>query len=488
MPLPVALEELDGAAADTAQAARSSFERFGFKSWLRELERRRRAAAKPPPASERLPQPRDRAPPRRSGASTSPCLTRQSCTRWSARSTGADSSASTPRPRGLEPMTARLVGMSFAFGERALRICRSRTAIRARRPDPVDARARGAEAVAGERAHARSARTSSSTRTFSPTTASRSPGIAHDTLLESYVYEVHERHDLDALAQRHLGWKTITYDEVTGKGAARISFERSRSSAPPSTQPRTRTARLRLHGVLYPKIAADEKLKYVYEQIEMPVLPVLFRMERNGVLLDAASSTRRATSSAGRCWSSSRRRYELAGQPFNLNSPKQIQEILFERQKLPVKKKTPSGQPSTDEDVLAELALDYPLPKLLLEYRGAREAQVHLYRQAAAHGERRRPAACTPPTRRRSRSPGGSPRNDPNLQNIPIRTPQGRRIREAFIAPPGIKIVSADYSQIELRIMAHISGDEGLLRSVRARARTCTARPRPRCSACRWTR
>jgi DNA polymerase-1 len=216
-----------------------------------------------------------------------------------------------------------------------------------------------------------------------------------------------------------------------------------------------------VHDALYPKIATEEKLSFVYRNIEMPVLPVLLRMERNGVLLDSAKLEAQSHELGKEMLEKEQKAYEAAGQPFNLNSPKQIQEILFERQGLPVKKKTPSGAPSTDEDVLAELAQDYPLPKILLEYRGlaklkstytdklprmvnARTGRVHTtYSQAVAVTGR---LAST----------------EPNLQNIPIRTPQGRRIREAFIAPPGCRILSADYSQIELRIMAHLSGDEGL--------------------------
>jgi DNA polymerase-1 len=199
----------------------------------------------------------------------------------------------------------------------------------------------------------------------------------------------------------------------------------------------------------------------VYEKIEMPLLPVLFRMERNGVLLDGAKLEAQSHELGKEMLALESKAYEIAGQPFNLNSPKQIQEILFERQKLPVKKKTPSGQPSTDEDVLAELAQDYPLPKLLLEYRA-------LSKLKSTYTDKL-PKSVHPGTGRvhttysqTTAVTGRLASNDPNLQNIPIRTPQGRRIREAFIAPAGAKIVSADYSQIELRIMAHLSGDESL--------------------------
>ncbi|HUK03889.1 MAG TPA: DNA polymerase I [Burkholderiales bacterium] len=362
---------------------------------------------------------------------------------------------------GLEPMQARLVGMSFAFGDSAWYL-------------PLAHEYPGAPAQMGTGKalellrpwleSARHAKVGQNLKFDAHILANHGvalAGIAHDTVLESYVLEVHERHDLDSLSQRHLGWKTISYDEVTGKGAARISFASVEIARATEYAAEDADCALAVHDVLYPRIAADEKLKRVYEEIELPVMPVLFRMERNGVLLDAAKLEAQSHELGKEMLATEQRAYEVAGQPFNLNSPKQIQEILFERQKLPVKKKTPKGQPSTDEDVLAELALDYPLPKLLLEFRAlaklkstytdklprmvdAKTGRVHTtYAQAGA-------------------VTGRLASNDPNLQNIPVRTPQGRRIREAFIAPPGSKIVSADYSQIELRIMAHLSGDKGL--------------------------
>jgi DNA polymerase-1 len=289
----------------------------------------------------------------------------------------------------------------------------------------------------------------------------RLAGIAHDTLLESYVYEVHERHDLDSLAQRHLGWRTITYDDVTGKGAARIPFSAVDVQRATEYAAEDADCTLAVHEVLYPRLAGDEKLKFVYETIELPVLPVLLHMERNGVLLDAAKLERQSHQLGREMLELEQRAYQAAGQPFNLNSPKQIQEILFERQGLPVKKKTPSGAPSTDEDVLTELAQDYPLPKILLEYRA-------LAKLKSTYTDKL-PRMVNPQTGRvhttysqATAVTGRLASIDPNLQNIPIRTAAGRRIREAFVAPRGWKIVSADYSQIELRIMAHLSHDEGL--------------------------
>src|SRR5258705_194173 len=289
-------------------------------------------------------------------------------------------------------------------------------------------------------------------------------GIEHDTLLQSYLLESHQSHDMDSLAARHLGVRTISYDEVTGKGANRIPFEQVAVERAAEYSGEDADITLQLHRTLYPQIERDDKLDRVYRGIEMPVMEVLFTMERQGVLVDYALLEQQSRELGEKMIELENRVHREAGQPFNLNSPKQLQEILFERKGLPVKKKTPSGVPSTDEDVLQELALDHPLPKLILEYRGlsklkstytdklprmvnARTGRVHThYAQAVA-------------------VTGRLSSNDPNLQNIPIRTPEGRRVREAFIAAPGHVIASADYSQIELRIMAHLSGDESLLRA-----------------------
>jgi DNA polymerase-1 len=290
----------------------------------------------------------------------------------------------------------------------------------------------------------------------------RLAGVAHDTLLESYVLESHRSHDMDSLADRHLGIKTITYDEVTGKGAQRIGFDEVEITRATDYAAEDADITLRLHHALGPQVAADEKLRHVYHDIELPVIEVLFAMERAGVLLDTALLDSQGRALGERMAELEREAYAVAGHPFNLNSPKQITEILFERLQLPVIKKTPSGAPSTDEDVLQQLALDYPLPKLILEYRGVsklkstytdklpRMVQASTGRVHTNYGQA---VAVT----------GRLASNDPNLQNIPVRTAEGRRIREAFIAPPGCSIISADYSQIELRIMAHLSQDEGLL-------------------------
>ena len=287
-------------------------------------------------------------------------------------------------------------------------------------------------------------------------------GIAHDTMLESYVLESHKPHDFDNLALRHLDLKAVALADVCGKGVNQIGFDQVTVDCAASYVAEGADIALQLHDTLHPRIAGDPPLAFVYESIEMPVSLVLQRMERHGVLIDTALLAAQSAALGARIIELETRAFEEAGQPFNLGSPKQLGEILFERMHLPVLKKTATGQPSTDEEVLQELALDYPLPKLLLEHRSLsklkgtytdklprsvnpRSGRVHTtYAQAVANT-------------------GRLASNDPNLQNIPVRTAEGRRIREAFIAPPGAVIVSADYSQVELRIMAHLSGDPGLV-------------------------
>jgi DNA polymerase-1 len=287
-------------------------------------------------------------------------------------------------------------------------------------------------------------------------------GIAHDTLLQSYVLEAHQPHNLESLARRHLQRDTLSYEAVTGKGAHAIGFEQVALDRATEYAAEDADITLQVHQALYPQIATSEALLSLYRDLELPLQQVLWRMERNGVLLDVRELERQSGELGIQLLGLEARAHAAAGHPFNLNSPKQIQVVLFEEQGLPVRKKTPGGVPSTDEDVLQLLALDYPVPKLILEYRSlaklkstytdalprrvnARTGRVHThYAQAVAV------------TGRLSSS-------DPNLQNIPIRTPEGRRIRAAFIAPPGRLLVSADYSQIELRIMAHLSQDAGLL-------------------------
>ncbi len=289
-------------------------------------------------------------------------------------------------------------------------------------------------------------------------------GWAHDTLLQSYVLEAHRRHDLENLAERHLNRKALTYEDVCGKGANQIPFSQLDVQRATEYAAQRSEITLQLHQTLHPQLQSDPGLLHVYEQIEMPVCTVLGKVERHGVLVDSQALAQQSRQLAERLSALEQEAYALAGQPFNMGSPKQIGEVLFGKLGLPVKRKTASGAPSTDEDVLQELAQDYPLPAKILEHRGLSKlkgtytdklpAMVNS-RTGRVHTTYGQAVAVT----------GRLSSNDPNLQNIPIRTAEGRRIREAFVAPPGHHIVSADYSQIELRIMAHISGDAGLRRA-----------------------
>jgi DNA polymerase-1 len=290
-------------------------------------------------------------------------------------------------------------------------------------------------------------------------------GIAFDTMLESYVLNsVATRHDMDSLAEKYLGHKTTHFEDIAGKGAKQVTFNQILldKAAPYAAEDADIT--LRLHKVIWQKLSEEKDLVNVFNEIELPLSPILSKMEQFGVLIDSQQLAQQSQDLAVRILELEKEVHSLAGEEFNLGSPKQLQEILYKKMDLPILKKTPKGAPSTAEEVLQELAINYPLPKLLMEYRGlsklkntytdklpkminARTGRVHTsYHQAIA-------------------ATGRLSSTDPNLQNIPIRTEEGRRVRQAFIARAGYKIVAADYSQIELRIMAHLSGDMGLLKA-----------------------
>ena len=288
-------------------------------------------------------------------------------------------------------------------------------------------------------------------------------GVAFDTMLESYLLDAgNTRHDMDTLALKHLGHRTITYKEVAGSGRKQLTFDQVdlEHAAPYAAEDADVT--LRLHRALYPRLAAEPRLKQLFEEIEMPLVPVLARVEANGVRIDTEMLRRQSGELARAIAEIEKRAHLLAGEPFNIASPKQIQEILYGKLGLPVLRKTPKGAPSTAEGVLEELAVEYELPRLILEHRGLAKLKSTYTdklpelvnpRTGRLHTSYHQAVAAT----------GRLSSSDPNLQNIPVRTAEGRRIREAFITDPGNLLISADYSQVELRIMAHLSGDEGLL-------------------------
>ena len=289
----------------------------------------------------------------------------------------------------------------------------------------------------------------------------RVQGYVHDTLLESYVLEAHKPHSLESLADRHLGRSGLSYEDLCGKGANQIPFSQVDVERASTYSGEDSEMCVQVHDTLWPQLQAEPGLRRVYAEIEMPTVAVLQRIERHGVLIDPARLAAQSQQLAERMIALEQEAYAIAGQPFNMASPKQIGEILFNRLGLPVKKKTATGAPSTDEEVLQELAADYPLPAKLLEHRS-------LAKLKGTYTDKL-PGMINPATGRVHTNyaqavavTGRLSSNEPNLQNIPIRTVEGRRVREAFIAPPGHVIASADYSQIELRIMAHISGDPGL--------------------------
>jgi DNA polymerase-1 len=288
-------------------------------------------------------------------------------------------------------------------------------------------------------------------------------GVVHDTMLESYVLNsTATRHDMDSVAALYLGLETLKYESVVGKGAKQITFDQVDLDTATRYSAEDADVALQVHQALWPRLEATPELASVYTDIELPLVPVLQQMEYTGVMVDARLLRQQSQELAEKMAATEKAAHAAAGGPFNLGSPKQLQEVLYERLKLPVLGKTPKGQPSTAEDVLEQLAESYDLPRLILEYRG-------LTKLKSTYTDKL-PADIDPRTQRIHTSyhqavaaTGRLSSSDPNLQNIPIRTAEGRRIRQAFVAPPGYKLLAADYSQIELRIMAHLSGDEGLL-------------------------
>ncbi len=454
------------------------FQRHGFKAWRRDLEAELGGAAAPPAlARSATAQGFDAVPAAPAAPSAAPAaaegryetvLDRARLADWLARLRAAPLAALDTETDSLDPMRARIVGISFAVqpGEAAYVPLRHDYA---GAPDqlPLD------EVLGLLRPwleDAGAAKVGQNIKYDTHVLANHGiqvQGWQHDTLLQSYVFEAHLGHSLEKLAERHLQRKGLSYEDLCGKGVNQIGFSQVDIERASRYSGEDSEMTLQVHQVLYPQLAAVPGMLRVYRDIEMPVSKLLQRIERHGVLIDAGLLAQQSQQLAQRMLELEQQAYEIAGQPFNLGSPKQIGEILFGRLGLPVKKKTASGAPSTDEEVLQELAADYPLPARILEHRslaklkGTYTDKLPLMVNPATGRVHTNYAQAVAVTGRLSS-------NDPNLQNIPIRTAEGRRVREAFIAPPGHVIVSADYSQIELRIMAHISGDPSLSKAFAA--------------------
>ncbi|MDR2209106.1 MAG: DNA polymerase I [Azoarcus sp.] len=364
---------------------------------------------------------------------------------------------------GLDPLTARLVGISFAFAPGdAVYLPLAHRGADMPEQLPFDETLARLKPWLESGAHAKLGQNIKFDAHIFANHGITLRGITHDTLIQSYVLESDRPHDMDSLAKRHLGLTTIPYAEICGKGAKRIGFDEVALDTATRYAAEDADITLRLHQKLWPQVETVSMLEALYRDIELPTLSVLLAMERTGVLIDPFLLAQQSNELGRRLLDLEREAHTLAGKAFNLASPKQLGEILFGRLGLPVRRKTATGQPSTDEDVLSELAEDYPLPKLLLEHRS-------LSKLKGTYTDKL-PRMVNPATGRVHTSfsqatavTGRLASSDPNLQNIPVRTAEGRRIRAAFIAPRGYRIVSADYSQIELRIMAHLSNDTRLL-------------------------
>ncbi len=435
------------------------FERYEFATWLREL-RDGASLSGDPVAALAAPAP--------TAVQTrhySCILDEAAFARWLARIETAPLVAFDTETTSLDPLKARIVGLSFSVapGEAAYLPLGHRYAGAPQQLGLEDCLAKLRPWLENP-SRAKLGQNAKYDLHVLANHGIRGRGFSEDTLLESYVVESHRPHGMDSLALRHLGVKTIHYEDVAGKGASHIGFDQVSVERATEYSAEDADITLQLHHALLPQVEAEPGLKRVYRDIEMPVMPVLVTMERNGVLIDPRLLEAQSHDLGNRILELERRAHALAGQPFNLGSTKQLQEILFVKQGLPVVKKTPGGQPSTDEDVLEQLALDHPIARTLLDWRGMAKLKSTYTDKL--------PRMVNPATGRVHTNYGQATAvtgrlssTEPNLQNIPVRTAEGRRIREAFVAPPGSVIVSADYSQIELRIMAHLSGDGSLLKA-----------------------
>ncbi|MBP6852070.1 MAG: DNA polymerase I, partial [Rhodoferax sp.] len=452
-----------------APALRDFYERYGFKG----LARNAAAALDAKPAAQDPPRQDDAnpglfdLPAATSRASTldyETILTWEQLDRWLEWLMAAELAAVDTETTSLDAMRAEIVGVSFSVRPgQAAYVPLAHTYPGAPEQLPRDAVLARLKAWLENPKHLKLGQHVKYDRHVFANHGIEVQGYAHDTMLQSYVLEVHKPHGLASLAERHLGRKGISYEDLCGKGAHQIGFEQVDITKAAEYSCEDSDQTLDVHLALWPRLQAEPRLLFIY-QLEIQSSEALYRIERNGVLIDAATLAAQSHDLGQRIMQLEAEAHSLAGQPFNLGSPKQIGEIFFGKLGLPVVKKTATGAPSTDEEVLEKLAEDFPLPAKILEHRGLAKlkgtytdklAQLALPRTGRVHTHYAQAVAVT----------GRLSSNDPNLQNIPIRTAEGRRVREAFVAPAGSVIASADYSQIELRIMAHISADEALLRA-----------------------
>ena len=456
-----AAKALTATVRDT-EMLRTLYTRYEFRTWLRELDTPETSAL--PLSESELPSADEPATPKETiTVSYETVLTWTQFDAWLGKIQSAELTALDTETTSLDSFAARIVGISLSVkvGEACyIPLAHSGPGVVDQLPrDEVLAKLKTwLEAVE----HRKVLQNAKYDQHIFANHGITLAGIAHDTMLQSYVIESDKGHDLGQLCTRHLGLETIAYADLCGKGAKQIGFDQVDLERAATYAAEDADVTLRIHQALHPRLAAEKGLSYIYHDLEMPARQVIWQMERTGILIDSAAMSRQSHEIGQKIMALEAQAYELAGQPFNLASPKQLAEILFEKQGLPIKKKTPSGGPSTDEEVLSELALDYPLPKLLLEHRSLSKLKgtytdklPRMVNQATGRVHTHFSQATVVTGRLAS--------SDPNLQNIPVRTEEGRRIRTAFIAPPEHCIVSADYSQIELRIMAHLSGDERLL-------------------------
>ncbi len=456
--LPIGPGQLTQQAPDKAALA-ALYERYEFRTWLRELGDQAQAssaASTPAPEANAIELVTHR-------REYETVLTNEQLEQWLQRLERADLAAVDTETTSLDAQAARLVGISLAVEpHRGAYLPLAHTYPGAPEQLPLEATLARLRPWLEDATRAKVAQNAKYDTHVLANHGVNLRGVRHDTCVESYVLEAHKPHDMDSLAQRHLRVKTIAYEEVAGKGAGQIGFDQVSVERATEYSAEDADITLQLHHALYPDIERDPKLRFVYERIEVPVMAVLYRMERAGILVDTALLEAHSQELGRRMFEIEQQARDAAGQPFNLNSPRQIQEILHDKLGIPVTKKTPTGQPRTDEEVLQELALDYPVAKLILDYRMLSKLKS-TYTDKLPRMVNPRTGRVHTTFNQTTAVTGRLSSNEPNLQNIPIRNAEGRRIREAFVAAPGHHLVSADYSQVELRIMAHLSRDATLL-------------------------